>query len=457
MKQKNVTPIALLMWIALALVACRTSPNGVATDAPTNIPASSTLAATASPATPDIKGTSDIALQATSVARQTEISFTTAVSPTETPGPICNSFPIAMNAPSSIWTSVYETDFDDLTPGKTFSFPGASGHDGWYEDFSASQAFGEIQSTLARSGQALQEFKDSSARRNVAPPNLVENPFIILQVDFYVSSDDPADRVNEIDAFVGVFGGSPLDPDANNYEILGLKVISGPGSDWSQGVDIELNAYNERDKRYSFRPHVGRDLAWDAWHTVTLIADHGSGSYVSLTVDCQTDQLSDFMLPLDDVDPSGIWTRGNKMKTLLTHIIQPGGFESQLDHVYWDNLSLVVGQADYVASLAPGGAPPPPGPSPTAHCAAGWSRLSPGIFAEVAQNNPLPNRVRSAPDTDAEIILLIYPGHTFFVLEGPVCADGLVFWLVESAAIPGGQGWTAEGDGKEYWLVPKAP
>jgi hypothetical protein len=27
-------------------------------------------------------------------------------------------------------------------------------------------------------------------------------------------------------------------------------------------------------------------------------------------------------------------------------------------------------------------------------------------------------------------------------------------WRVEKFTIPGGSGWTAEGDGKEYWLEP---
>jgi dipeptidyl aminopeptidase/acylaminoacyl peptidase len=91
----------------------------------------------------------------------------------------------------------------------------------------------------------------------------------------------------------------------------------------------------------------------------------------------------------------------------------------------------------------------------TSHCAMEWSRLRPGIQAVVVggPNDP-PNRVRSAPSTSAEVIAQIYPGHGVRVLEGPVCADGLVYWKVESDAIPGGMGWTAEGDGKEYWLEP---
>jgi hypothetical protein len=43
------------------------------------------------------------------------------------------------------------------------------------------------------------------------------------------------------------------------------------------------------------------------------------------------------------------------------------------------------------------------------------------------------------------------------VLEGPICADGLIFWKVENELIPGGAGWTAEGNGKEYWLEPYTP
>jgi hypothetical protein len=88
-------------------------------------------------------------------------------------------------------------------------------------------------------------------------------------------------------------------------------------------------------------------------------------------------------------------------------------------------------------------------------CASNWSQLYPGIFAVVTdgQSN-LPNRVRSAPDTRAEVITQIYPGQIVLVLEGPTCAGDLVFWKVESDAIPGGLGWTAEGAGAEYYLEP---
>ena len=96
--------------------------------------------------------------------------------------------------------------------------------------------------------------------------------------------------------------------------------------------------------------------------------------------------------------------------------------------------------------------------SPPPSCASGWSRLYPGIFAVVTggPSDP-PNRVRTTPDTSAEVITQIPPGQIVFVLEGPTCAGGVAFWKVESDAIPGDLGWTAEGDGSEYCLVPYKP
>jgi len=97
-------------------------------------------------------------------------------------------------------------------------------------------------------------------------------------------------------------------------------------------------------------------------------------------------------------------------------------------------------------------------PIPTPHCAYGWSRLYIGAHAVVSggTSDP-PNRVRSMPSTTAEIIHQIYPGAIVKILEGPVCADGLVFWKVENKTIPGGLGWTAEGDGTVYFIEPPTP
>lgn len=92
-----------------------------------------------------------------------------------------------------------------------------------------------------------------------------------------------------------------------------------------------------------------------------------------------------------------------------------------------------------------------------ADCTLGWTRLATDSYASVTEKNDIPNRVRSGPSRADEIIAQIYPGTSLKVIEGPKCADGLVYWKVEHKSIPGGTGWTAEGDGMEYWLEPYAP
>ena len=97
-------------------------------------------------------------------------------------------------------------------------------------------------------------------------------------------------------------------------------------------------------------------------------------------------------------------------------------------------------------------------PIPPPNCAEGWTRLFPGATAIVAgtPDDP-PNVVRSGPSKANEIIYQVYPQIIVKVLDGPVCADGLVYWKVEYAKIPGGSGWTAEGDRTEYWLNRLSP
>ena len=70
----------------------------------------------------------------------------------------------------------------------------------------------------------------------------------------------------------------------------------------------------------------------------------------------------------------------------------------------------------------------------------------------------LPNVLRSEPGTvntgavNSRIIGEIPAGGTFAVLNGPQCGtDGRWWWLVNYNGL---QGWTAEGEGNTYWLVP---
>jgi Tol biopolymer transport system component len=87
-------------------------------------------------------------------------------------------------------------------------------------------------------------------------------------------------------------------------------------------------------------------------------------------------------------------------------------------------------------------------------CSPSWSRLAIGGYAEVTSENQAANRVRSEPLIAENVIAMLGPGMISKVVEGPVCVDEYVFWKVENSTIPGGSGWTAEGNGTGYWLAP---
>lgn len=93
-------------------------------------------------------------------------------------------------------------------------------------------------------------------------------------------------------------------------------------------------------------------------------------------------------------------------------------------------------------------------PKPDINCALGFTRLAIGDYAQPAGAVTLANRIRSEPAIGDNIIAGFTPGMFIKIIDGPVCADGFVFWKVESRFITGGVGWTAEGDGINYFLEP---
>jgi streptogramin lyase len=81
------------------------------------------------------------------------------------------------------------------------------------------------------------------------------------------------------------------------------------------------------------------------------------------------------------------------------------------------------------------------------------TRLHVGDRARVAMYPYENQRVRKDPSTSSTILTLFRPGTAMKILEGPVCANGWVWWKVQSY-VTGDIGWTAEGDSKNYWLEP---
>jgi serine/threonine protein kinase len=81
------------------------------------------------------------------------------------------------------------------------------------------------------------------------------------------------------------------------------------------------------------------------------------------------------------------------------------------------------------------------------------SRLHVGDKAYISYDPPLPNRVRTQPNTNADVVGFLQPGEQMNILEGPVCSNQWIWWRVRSLST-GMAGWTAEGDATNYWLVP---
>jgi hypothetical protein len=77
------------------------------------------------------------------------------------------------------------------------------------------------------------------------------------------------------------------------------------------------------------------------------------------------------------------------------------------------------------------------------------SRLVVGALGRVSDD--LPNNLRQEPDTSSQRLGQIPSGAEFDVLAGPICGENLAWWQVDYNGLIG---WTAEGQGDEYWLAP---
>ena len=78
------------------------------------------------------------------------------------------------------------------------------------------------------------------------------------------------------------------------------------------------------------------------------------------------------------------------------------------------------------------------------------SRLTVGLQAQVATGGA-PNNLRAEPNTSAAVLAEIPPNAVFTIQGGPECGNGLLWWQVN---YDGTVGWTAEGEGADYWLEP---
>jgi len=83
------------------------------------------------------------------------------------------------------------------------------------------------------------------------------------------------------------------------------------------------------------------------------------------------------------------------------------------------------------------------------------SHLRVGMRAKLSEEPPLPNRVREQANITSKILGMIQPGEVVEIIDGPGCSNDWVWWKVRKT--DGLMGWTAEGDGSDYWLLPVIP
>ena len=212
---------------------------------------------------------------------------------------------------------VYAGGFDDLSTGPTLPHPGDAGQGGWYQDEAHGESYGEILDAVGRPGQVLHERSAATCRsgvatidaRAVASPDMVARPYVSLTADFYCSTSEPS-YFNKYTAEFGVAG-----PLGNDAPISGFGLTGGAFAPKSEtGVSLTLDSFNGLDGNLAVPLTVGQGLAWASWHDITLVADQATGSWVSVTVDGQSQSLEGY--PLPRVYSAGQWRRPETMEVL---------------------------------------------------------------------------------------------------------------------------------------------
>lgn len=146
--------------------------------------------------------------------------------------------------------------------------------------------------------------------------------------------------------------------------------------------------------------------------------------------------------------PDGWLTRDNTTGALAYHQYTNGAVQVTPLGALPDSVRAAGGNFT-LGSTASGTFPAVSPPAPTVCDGFMESRLAPNQIARVTPGPA--NNMRANPTSTAASVGQI-PGDEFFlVLDGPVCAENMAWWQVN---YQGTVGWTSEGQGTDYWLMP---
>ena len=307
----------------------------------------------------------------------------------------------------------------------------------------------------------------------------------------------------------GILRGDTWEYDGNDW----TQIVSGgkPG-DRGDGPGLVYDSCRNRIVLFGGKAAFGQNMTWEydgkAWTPVQTSNYPAERRLTAMVFDssrCKTVLFggdspslndtwefngSDWEEILTDVTPPGRWGHAMAYNPLTGHVVMFGGYDPATQSLMkdtwiyngenWQQITtkrtpsareqqamtffggtgeiLMIGGygADGDWALTEGASTPASTATPenSPSCAFGFTRLNISDFAQPAGEPSLANRIRSEPKIGNNILIGFTPGMFVKLVDGPVCADGFVFWKVESRFIPGGVGWTAEGDGINYFLEP---
>jgi len=78
--------------------------------------------------------------------------------------------------------------------------------------------------------------------------------------------------------------------------------------------------------------------------------------------------------------------------------------------------------------------------------------LEPGDRAFVDYRDSIPKSLRTTPGTESPLMFTLVDGVPLEIMDGPICADSMNWWLVRVLARSDVVGWLAEGGPQGYWI-----
>lgn len=212
-------------------------------------------------------------------------------------------------------------------------------------------------------------------------------------------------------------------------EILpGIEDVYGNGlADTQGGASLVINfttAPYDPEINFNSPSFVGMYSAYNA--NTRLFATHRNVSRLDLNLyDLDLPTLSKFLGPSAyDFRQQWVPLPETRLRNWSIDV------QSQPNARRYELLLLSESGGDGIQNIECLGAPPP--------------QMRVGDIGIVSTEDPRPLRVRSLPNLQGEILTEVFPETEFTVVDGPICADGFIWWNI-SIGESGITGWSAEG------------